>query len=514
MFTSRDIEQIRQRGISMEAIEYQLEKFVKGFPFVNLAKPATVPDGILRFTEEEANALSSFFEENSGKYRIIKFVPASGAASRMFKHLFAILEWYKGAEEDKMKLRSDQSFNSVYYFLNHLDQFAFLPELDEVMQKNGLSLKQCIENEDYATIISFLIEETGLNYGNLPKGLLAFHNYEGHYRTPIKEHMMEGIQYSRDPQGIVRIHFTLSPEHVDKFLTHTALAVKQFESLFPVRFELSYSIQKTSTDTLAVDMDNNPFREPDGSLVFRPGGHGALIENLNDLKEDIIFIKNIDNVVPDKYKEQTYLYKKALVGLLIRYQQKIFESLLILEIEATDNQIDDIARLASDELFVDLGDAYPTFTSTEKKAFLFHKLNRPIRLCGMVKNEGEPGGGPFWLRAGDGNLSLQVVESSQVDLQDEAQQAVFAAATHFNPVDLVCGTHNYKGEKFDLRKYIDQETGFISIKSKDGQRLKAQELPGLWNGAMADWITVFVEVPLITFNPVKVINDLLRETHR
>jgi hypothetical protein len=314
---------------------------------------------------------------------------------------------------------------------------------------------------------------------------------------------------------IVPIHFTVSQEHMEKFNSLIALVRPYYENMFDIRYDIQFSVQKPSTDTIAVDMDNSPFREADGSLVFRPGGHGALIENLNDMEADIVFIKNIDNIVPDRLKSETYKYKKVLGGLLIKLQEKIFDYLKKMEQKPVpDPLITEISQFCVDSLAMKLPERFGKMEQKQQYQILQAFLNRPIRICGMVRNEGEPGGGPFFVENIHGEVSLQIVESSQINMKDAGQVSILKSATHFNPVDLVCGIKDYKGKKFDLHKYIDQDTGFISVKSKDGRQLKALELPGLWNGAMADWLTLFVEVPLATFNPVKIVNDLLREQHQ
>ena len=350
---------------------------------------------------------------------------------------------------------------------------------------------------------------------SLPKGLLLFHDYNDEPRLAVEEHLVEAAHYSNDKTNTSRIHLTVSPEHQQKFEEAINTKKEKFEKRFDVDYNIGFSEQHPSTDTIAVNINNEPFRNSDGSLVFRPGGHGALIENLNELKGEIIFIKNIDNIVPDRLKGETYLYKKVLGGLLFKLQKQNFEFLEMLEDgNLLDEELNQVCAFAEKELNIFIPNAYRGYEKMEKVDFLYNKMNRPIRICGMVKNEGEPGGGPFWVVDENDDESLQIVEASQINFLDESQKIIVNNATHFNPVDLACGVRNYKGVNFDLHEFIDPETGFISIKSKDGKDLKAQELPGLWNGAMADWITVFVETPLITFNPVKTINDLLRPQHQ
>lgn len=509
MFTEKDFTQLQEKGISPEQVQRQIGHFEKGFPYIKLAAPATVSDGIVQI-EKELSDLVAHYEQASGSLGILKFVPASGAATRMFKDLFSWRDkLVNGVTAQKLMDEDSQARQ----FLSQLPTFAFWEDLERVLADNGLQAMELWENHDFLPLLIALLEDEGLGYAMLPKGLLKFHRYDSFVRTPLEEHLVEGAHYARDQQGTVKLHFTVSSEHRGRFINHVGDVLKAYEEKFGVRFEVKFSVQKPSTDTLAVDMSNQPFREPDGRLLFRPAGHGALIQNLNDINEDVVFIKNIDNVVPDALKSQTYLYKKALGGLLIKLQQKIHKALHDLDKGALNQ--DDYAALrtfAIEQLCID-GANIPE-TAEQGREVIHSLLNRPVRLCGMVKNQGEPGGGPFWVEnPGDGSRSLQIVESSQVNHDDVQQKKIFEQSTHFNPVDLVCGLKNYKGEAFDLAQYVDPATGFISRKSKDGKDLKAQELPGLWNGAMADWITIFVEVPLITFNPVKTILDLLRDEH-
>ncbi|MDY0085466.1 MAG: DUF4301 family protein [Bacteroidales bacterium] len=509
-----DLDLLRKKGISETQLLYQINQFKNGFPFIRLKQAATTQNGIVQYSDNELKALITFFEENQQHYSILKFVPASGAASRMFKDLFAFLEQHT---ESKPVFTLDEisNPNSVAYCLTHLKDFAFYPDLAQKMSDEGFDIEKLIQDEDYVTILKYLLTGSGLNYGALPKALLRFHRYQDGNRLAMEEHLIEAVHYSCDPKQTARVHFTNSPEHKTAFEDAIQTVLPKYEKQFGVKFDITFSEQKPSTDTVAVDHDNEPFRNADGSLLFRPGGHGALIENLNDLHEEIVFIKNIDNIVPDSLREPTYQYKKAIGGLLMKLQMMIFEMLDKLDDgNLTMEELDEMAALAQKSFMIEIPDAFYGFDEMEKIDFLFTKLNRPIRICGMVKNEGEPGGGPFWIENENGEVSLQIVESSQIDKNDTTQMKIVEQATHFNPVDLVCATYDFKGNKFDLRQFVDPQTGFISIKSKDGRELKALELPGLWNGAMADWITVFVETPIITFNPVKTINDLLRPQHQ
>lgn len=515
MFTQNDLKQFQSKGIDIKTIEQQIENFKSGFPFIHLVRPAVPGDGIVCFTETEADKLLVFYNKYAGDYEILKFVPASGAASRMFKSLFEFREECLKSKDSEQLTFGDKGPNSAGQFFTNIRKFAFFNDLKQVMADNGLNIKECLDQKDYVTIIDFLLEDKGLGYASLPKALLKFHRYENGSRLALEEHLVEGADYGQSKEGRVAIHFTVSPEHADRVIDEINKVKEKYEELFEVIYELTFSIQKSSTDTIAVDSKNKPFRNDDESIVFRPGGHGALIENLNDREGEVIFIKNIDNIVPDRLKEQTFRFKRVIGGYLFELRDTIFSFLEKLEDgNISDNELKKIIAFAAEKLCIGPGPDFGEMSKIEKVDFLFTKLNRPIRICGMVKNEGEPGGGPFWVKNSEGEVSLQIVESSQIDLADAGQKEIFGKSTHFNPVDLVCYLRNYKGEQFDLREYVDPETGFISIKSKDGRELKAQELPGLWNGAMADWITVFVEVPPVTFNPVKTVNDLLRKEHQ
>ena len=445
MFSQQDLEQLEAKGISVAKAEQQLDYFRTGFPALDIVAPASVKHGILAPTKKEQEEYIRIWEDYLKEdHKILKFVPASGAASRMFKNLFQYLE---DGEETAF----------IQEFLTHIDDFAFGQELEGMTGQDA---------------VRYLLEN--MHYGDLPKGLLLFHKYRDGARTPALEHMVEGALYAAC-NGVVRLHFTVSRQHLPLFRQHIAEHLQAFETKYGVRFDISFSEQLPSTDTIAANPDGTPFRDKDGKLLFRPGGHGALIENLGQQDADIVFIKNIDNVVPDRLKKDTVRYKQILAGVLVAEQKRVFE------------------RLQD-----------PALTDEERQ-----RLNRPIRVCGVVKNTGEPGGGPFLVRDADGSVSCQILESSQI-----ADPALMAQSTHFNPVDLVCAIRDYEGNAFNLPDYVDPQTGFISQKSKDGKELLALELPGLWNGAMAKWNTIFVEVPVSTFNPVKTVNDLLRPQHQ
>ena len=509
MFSDKDKLQIKERGSAEQTVIKQIENFKKGFPYLQIEEAASVDNGIIRLDAERLEKNKKRYDEKiKNGLKPLKFVPASGAASRMFKALFEALSECRNAENPEETLTKNKAAGQ---FISEIEKFAFYNDLKEILAKNNIEATGVNQ-------IDFLLNEKGLNYGGLPKGLLKFHRYDNGERTPFEEHLAEGARYAKDNKSVIRLHFTVSPEHQSVFEELLTEIKEKYEKELEVNFEVSFSRQKPSTDMVAVDMSNEPFREADGNLLFRPGGHGALIENLNDLDADIIFIKNIDNVVPDKRKQPTIDYKKALAGVLLKYQEKIF--LYQKELNEKHPVALDHAFLAEASNFLENTLNTKPATSqyyTEKEELCYYlkeKFNRPLRVCGMVKNEGEPGGGPFWAKNPDDTISLQIVESSQIDPESVQQQNILKEATHFNPVDLVCGIKNYKGEKYNLLNYTDPKTGFISKKSKDGKELKAQELPGLWNGAMSNWNTLFIEVPVETFNPVKTVNDLLRDQHQ
>ena len=517
MLNKEDIAQIEARGKAVEEVLSEIETFKSGIPFVSLSRHASPGDGIVAINESELDRLSKIFDEAAATGRMMKFTPASGAASRMFK----LLSSFYNREEDFSKeeilhraAKGEEEFEEFLEFLEGLDSFAFYDALQVVMTDSGLDLEGLISKGSYREVLQFILTEKGLNYANLPKGLIEFHRYKGESRTPFEEHLVEAASYTKDIDRICRVHFTLSEEHKAQVESHID-GLKEKHQKDSLIFEVGYSTQNSKTDTIAVDMDNIPFRDKEGRLLFRPAGHGALLENLDKLKGDIIFVKNIDNVVPDRLKGDTVLYKKVLAGYLTELQDEIFSLLSALD---EDRQSEDLILIAlqfmSEKLFISIPGSFESKGLDERVDFVFSRLNRPVRICGMVKNEGEPGGGPFWVRDKDGTDSLQIVEKSQVDIGSNEQRDILESATHFNPVDLICGVRNYKGESFNLMDYTDPDAGFISIKSSGGRQLKALELPGLWNGAMADWTTIFVEVPISTFNPVKTVLDLLRKEHQ
>ena len=505
MFNAEDILQIEQKGMNEAQINAQLENFKSGFDFLKLEGAAAVGNGIVAPTEDEAEAyIQAWNNYKAEGHNITKFVPASGAASRMFKNLFEFLNAdYEAPATDFEKT-----------FFAHIHSFAFYDALNDACFLNeGKGIDALVEEGDYKAVVANLLSEDGLNYGQLPKGLLQFHTYDDCAKTPVEEHLTEAALYASS-RGEADVHFTVSHEHRDLFQELIDRVLPEFKAQHNLTYNVSLSEQKPSTDTIAVNMDNTPFRTNDGKLLFRPGGHGALIENLNDLKGDIVFIKNIDNVVPDYMKAETVYWKQVIAGILVEVQKQVFGYLRLLDSHKYSHEdLEEIIRFTRHTLGCNIA-GLKDLEDTELHIYLRKKLNRPIRVCGVVKNVGEPGGGPFLAYNPDGSVSLQILESSQIDQNNPEYMNMFTQGTHFNPVDLVCAVRNYKGEKFNLPDFVDPATGFISYKSKDGKELKALELPGLWNGAMSDWNTIMVEVPLATFNPVKTVNDLLRPQHQ
>lgn len=505
MLSQQDLKQLAQKGISEAQIEHQLGQFKTGFPFLKLEAAASIERGIVAPNEDDRKKYVKAWEQYkaAGK-RVVKFVPASGAASRMFKDMFAFVD----ADYDV----PTTDFEKKYF--DNIEKFAFYGELDAVCQKNeGKDIKALIAEGNYKAVAANMLKAEGLNYGQLPKGLLLFHNYPEGPRTPMEEHLVEGVLYAAS-NGEAHVHFTVSHEHMELFKQKVAQKADGYAKKYGIKYDISFSEQKPSTDTIAANPDGTPFRNSDGSLLFRPGGHGALIENLNEIEADVIFVKNIDNVVPDRLKPETVEWKQIIAGVLVTLQEKAFEYLRLLDTGTyTHEQIEEIIRFVQQDLCCRKADI-KDLEDAELVIYLRKKLNRPMRVCGVVKNVGEPGGGPFLTYNQDGTVSLQILESSQIDKSNKEYMEMFTKGTHFNPVDLVCAVKDYKGNAFDLPKYVDPTTGFISQKSKNGKELQALELPGLWNGAMSDWNTIFVEVPLGTFNPVKTVNDLLREQHQ
>lgn len=509
MLSEQDLNLLQKRGVTKTRIETQLNQFKNGFPNLKIARPAVGRDGVRQLTDKQLNEFVKIYDKTSKRIKRVKFVPASGAATRMFKHLYEFLENYHGTEDDFLSILAKKDFNSLNYMCMNLKKFAFYDDLMVSLSNNGTSMAELAKSKDYALLLKCILEDCGLNYGTLPKGLLKFHRTVEEERTPVYEHLVEGIQYAASGKKVA-LHFTVSSDHLELFKAHIEEISPKLQKDNKVKFDISYSIQHASTDTIAVDSNNNLVHDLNGDLVFRPGGHGALIHNLNAIDADIIFIKNIDNVVQDRRKPDTIMYKKVLAGLLLSIRKDAAEYFKKLNKKVKPDILVKVEEFIKKKLFNTLPPKYEKWSDLKKAKYLLSILDRPIRVCGMVRNEGEPGGGPFWVENADGSLSLQIVESSQFD---DDQKDIMQKSTHFNPVDLVCSIKDFKGKKYDLLKFVDENSGFISVKSFNGQDIKALELPGLWNGAMANWNSVFVEVPASTFSPVKTINDLLRAEH-
>ena len=496
MFSQKDINQIQQRGATVRAVEEQIEHFKKGFPWMKIVGPATPHRGIRVLTEAEADAAIRYYEgaEIAGK---CKFVPASGAASRMFKDIFAGLATLEKGEDLPEGAPGAKLAAQIDKFAFYTEEL-FGPKADTAAYRKSVLAK--------------VLTDEGLGYGAKPKGVIKFHRYEGgEVRTAIAEHLVEAATYMRNADGTCNLVVTISPEHQPLFEAALAEVQPVFEARYGVKYNVTFTFQDKATDTIAVDLENKPFRKADGSLLFRPAGHGALIYNLNKVQDELVSIKNIDNVAHEKLLPVTAQYKQVLMGAALQLRDRIFGYLKQLDEAPSVQLCNEIENFLDKELCVQLPLAH---NETERVQMLRAKLNRPIRVCGMVKNEGEPGGGPYVIAGKDGCTSLQILESVQINKADAGAMEAMSHATHFNPVDLVCCLNNYKGEHFDLLQYVDPEAGFMSSKSYEGRELKALELPGLWNGAMSNWNTLFVEVPLETFNPVKVVLDLLRPAHQ
>lgn len=496
---------LQAKGISEEKLAEELQMLANGFPFLKIEVPATPGNGIFvlneQLEEQSANLWNEYLDKGG---KVLKMVPASGAASRMFKDLFSFVN---GKKE-----KPDNDF--MKKFFEEIEDFAFFPVLNAMCMKlYGLSIQSLIKEKRYKDIVKALIDKEGMNYGQLPKALLRFHKVPGTSRTAIEEHLAEGAQYAAGKDGKVHVHFTVSEDHMPLVEEKFEESTGKLQHEYDVTFDLTTSVQKPSTDTVAANLDGTPYRE-NGALFFRPGGHGALIENLNDLDADVIFIKNIDNVVPDARREDTIKYKKIIGGVLVGVKQKADNYCKVLSKGIpSDDVLAEMLEFLHKVLCI-THDNTAEMDSAAKAEYIYSKLNRPMRVCGMVKNEREPGGGPFLAYNPDGTVSPQILESTQIDPDNKEAKKMLKESTHFNPVDLVVSTKDWEGKKFNLPDYVDKATGFISLKSREGVEIKALELPGLWNGAMSDWNTILVEVPVSTFNPVKTVNDLLRPSHQ
>lgn len=506
MFTQNNLQQINSHGLSEAIVKDQIQIFKNGIPFADIVEAASVQNGIEVVSEEEQQGFVNLFETAKDKLDLLKFVPASGAATRMFKFLHQFLENYKPENDDIDAFLQKEKNENLRIFFNSMDDFAFSDLVKKQLDEKYPTYQNFKKGKQYYLFVKEMLEESGLNFSNTPKGLIPFHKYEDRYVTAFGEQLYEAAFYATS-NGTSNLHFTVSDNHEEKFRKRFEDVEHIVEKKTGVNFKISYSFQKKETDTVAVTLENEIFFDANGDLLFRPSGHGALLQNLNDVDADIVFIKNIDNVVSESYVETIAFQKKMLAGKLISLQQNIFKFVEKLHSEnVSEETLREITSFIFEELNIQ--------NIIVDKEMLLKILERPIRICGVVENTGAPGGGPFLVKDKDGNLSYQIVEMSQIDVQNPHQKTLVDQATHFNPVDLVCGVRNYKGEKYNLLEFSDPDAGFISSKSYHGQSIKALELPGLWNGAMANWNTVFVEVPLITFNPVKTVNDLLHEVRQ
>jgi hypothetical protein len=504
-WSPEDREQIAREGLSIEEVERQLALFRKGILPVRLNRPCLAGDGIVVLSRQEQEAYLSAYEEALSTKRFMKFVPASGAASRMFRG------WHKALHDKAFSSETERDL-----FLKELRKYAFFQDLREAAAAGGKDIEQLIRRQAVTDLLGLILTEEGLNYGRQPKALLKFHHYAEGSRTALEEHLIEAFLYARDPRKCARVHFTVSREHESAVRQRLTRVINRFESRLDTLFEIGISTQEAVTNTIAVDPQCRPFRDREGNLVFRPGGHGALLRNLNRLDGDVIFLKNIDNCVPDRLKPETVQWKMILAGYLITLQEGIFRRLRLLAArDVREADLAEIVGFCRDKLQLAMPAGFALRPPAERRSFLMGLLNRPLRLCGMVKNEGEPGGGPFWVdpRDGSGNMTPQIIEEPQIDRDEPGQRERWRSSTHFNPVDLVCGIRDYRGEKFDLTQFVDETQSIITGKSEEGRELLALERPGLWNGSMAFWNTLFVETPLAVFNPVKTVRDLLRPQH-
>jgi nicotinamide riboside kinase len=511
--SSRDFVQIYEHGISLGNFKEQLDIFKNGISKMVLVKPATLFNGILKLSDIDFQQKASFFDSHKSDLKLMKFVPASGAASRMFKFLNDFLDEYDVLNESINAYINRKKDNELAIFIVGMDKFPFFETIYNKLKEELPDFDLLDRDFKNYYFIKLLMSSDYFDFANKPKGTLPFHKYLANIATPTEEHLYECGYYSSS-NGNSYLHFTVSEVHQEQFENIVCSIKSKVEKETETIINISYSYQNKSTDTIAVDASNSPFKDKNGGLLFRPGGHGALIENLNDLDADIVFIKNIDNVILHN-NETIALYKKALAGILVELQQQVFSYLRLIDNNSIkEEQIEEVINFLEGKLNVGKESGFDALSFENKLNAIKEKLNRPVRVCGMVKNEGEPGGGPFWVRSENDSISLQIVESSQVDLNNESQVGIMTASTHFNPVDLVCGIKSYNNEKFNLTQFIDKDSGFIVERNSAGKRIRTYELPGLWNGAMAKWLTVFVQVPLITFNPVKTVNDLLKVAHQ
>ena len=513
-FTEIQLKQLDKKGINKQEVERQVDRFTNGFPTVKLKQAALVGNGILQIPDDKIKKHVEYYDSRREQLDILKFVPASGAATRMFKFLHEFLQEYDSDKESINSFINRKDARDLFTFFVGMEKLPFYNQVATALENETDNWGKLTDRDRKQRFVRKMLMKKGFNYSAMPKGLVPFHKYGDKNVTAFEEHLHEASSYAATKDE-ARLHFTIAPAFKNMFAQEFDRIEKSVEQKTGKNYEISFSYQKSSTDTIAVDMENKPLVTKEGKLFFRPAGHGALLDNLNEQDADLIFIKNIDNVTVSTMDTDVGLYKKMLAGILLELQSTSFEYLKRLENDIIDTTLlEEMEEFISNKLQRRLPRDYNKYTLEYKREALIQALHRPIRVCGMVKNEGEPGGGPFWVTDEYGQNSLQIVESAQVDQDDFRQREIASNCSHFNPVDLVCGTRDYLGKKFDLTQFRDRETGFITFKSNKGSKLKAQELPGLWNGAMAHWNTIFVEVPLVTFNPVKTVNDLLKPAHQ
>ncbi|WP_303318894.1 DUF4301 family protein [Flavivirga abyssicola] len=514
MFTEKNIQQIQSKGITVDQVNAQVARIKNGMSYSNLVAAATIGEGIESYSEQEKTDFIKLYESKQNALSSLKFVPASGAATRMFKFLFRFIKNFNPSKENIEDYAEKYNDTLIKTFISNLEKFPFYNDVVLKAKEEHSNFDNLSQDEKYLQFVKVMLDKNSLNYSFYPKGLLPFHDYGDTVITAFQEHLFESTLYAV-ANNKANLHFTVSEKHHPYFSEELNRIKQDLEQKTNTTFNVSFSYQKEATETVALTMEGTIFKNEDDSVLFRPAGHGALLENLNDLNNDFIFIKNVDNIVVSDKNIEVSEYKKLLAGILIKIQEQIFAFLHKLDQAVIlEEELLEIALFLSDKIRVPIHADFEDFTLEEKRVYLKGKLNRPIRVCGMVKNEGEPGGGPFWVKDKNGDISLQIVEFAQIDIQNEAQHEIVKNATHFNPTDLVCGVKNYKGEKFNLKEFVDPEAAFITTKTQNGIDIKALELPGLWNGSMAYWNSIFVEVPLSTFNPVKTVNDLLKPAHQ
>lgn len=515
LFHAGDLEAFRARGIAGEEAERQLVLLREPPPAMRLERPCAVGDGIETIDHGEVVRLSDLHEQAARQGRCAKFVPASGAATRMFQSLLTVWGWGDDVGRDRTEAAAaagSVDAERTLHFLDRLEAFPFAEELRAVLAFRGYDLDNLLLGGAVSDILDALLGREGLGYAELPKGLVKFHRSAQDGRTAFEEHLLEAAAYVRDVEGRARVHFTVAAEARAAFEEALERARPAIEKGLGVRLEVSFSIQSPATDTLALDGDGAPLRDARGALLFRPAGHGALLGNLAALLGDVVLVKNIDNVVPDTRKAPTIRWKRVLGGLVVERQREIFLRVARLRSPGIEPwALEEAATFAKARIGWSVP---PGLDRDAVRLALLDRLDRPVRVCGVVRNEGEPGGGPFWVRHADGSATRQIVESAQIDPGDEAQREIFRAASHFNPVDLACGMLDAEGKSFDLERFVDPSASIVTRKAVDGREVSVLERPGLWNGAMAGWITFFVEVPSETFAPVKTVLDLLRPEHQ